>query len=365
MILRLPPSAFETRLGSPACRLFVLEQSMSLLAPTIQSPPYRLVPQGVVIASLMIGVAGLALVLAGWIPVQFSIATVFLFAGPHNWLEARYILGRLPARAGKLLGFFSLSFVGVVGLTFAFAFIPSYLRSGAQTVDYATAYAVWNTAFLLWVATLIQMRGNTNPRFDAGWVWPLAFLLIAGNWMLPFAFSMALVYLHPCMALVLLDRELKRSRPGWRPAYHILLLLLPIAIGILWFRLHDAPPLPGNDHLTTTIANHAGDWFFTNVSNHFLVALHTFLEMVHYGVWVLVIPLVGMRSWPWQLQTIPAARRSAVWKRGIGLFLLAGLSIVIVLWTCFLVDYGTTRYIYFVAALLHVLAEVPFLLRML
>ncbi len=42
-------------------------------------------------------------------PIAFSIATVFLFAGPHNWFEARYILGRLPAQAGKLWGFFTLS----------------------------------------------------------------------------------------------------------------------------------------------------------------------------------------------------------------------------------------------------------------
>ena len=44
--------------------------------------------------------------------------------------------------------------------------------------------------------------------------------------------------------------------------------------------------------------------------------------------------------------------------------LLVGLLVVVVLWACFLLDYGTTRYVYFVVALLHVLAEVPFLLRM-
>jgi hypothetical protein len=336
---------------------------MSMLAPPLPAPSRPAASQGVSLACAMIGLATLALVLAGWIPVQFSIATVFLFAGPHNWFEARYILGRLPARAGKLFGFFTLSFVGIIGLTLAFALIPSYLRYGAATVDYATAFAIWNTAFILWAATLIQMRSNTNPRFDAGWIWAVAFLLIAGNWREPFAFSMALVYLHPCMALVILDRELKKSRPHWRPAYHALLLLMPVYIAVLWFRLHDAPPLPGSDPLTSAITNHAGDWFFTSVSNHFLVALHTFLEMVHYGVWVLVIPLIGLRTWPWKLDTIPAARRSPSWKRGVGIFLLIGLSIVLVLWACFLVDYGTTRYIYFLAALLHVLAEIPFLLR--
>jgi len=336
---------------------------MSTVAAPMPVPSRPAVPQGATLAGAMIGLATLATVLAGWIPVEFSIATVFLFAGPHNWFEARYILGRLPARAGKLFGFFALSFAGIVGLTLSFALLPSYLNSAASILDYATGYAIWNTAFILWIATLVQMRGNTNPRFDAGWVWPAAFLIVAGNWLQPYAFSMAVVYLHPCMALVILDRELKKSRPGWRPAYHGLLLLLPICIAILWFRLHDAPPLPGDDTLTSAIAMHAGDWFFSGMSNHFLVALHTFLEMVHYGVWVLVIPLIGIRTLPWKLHTIPAARRSANWRRGVALFLLIGLSIVLLLWTCFLLDYGTTRRIYFLAALLHVLAEIPFLLR--
>src|SRR3954468_2141391 len=119
---------------------------MSTLAPPIPHLTRKL-PQGIVLAGIMLAIALAALILAGWIPVQFSIATVFLFAGPHNWFEARYIVGRLPARAGKLFGFFALSFVGIVGLTLSFALIPSYLRSGAATVDFATAYAIWNTAF--------------------------------------------------------------------------------------------------------------------------------------------------------------------------------------------------------------------------
>ncbi len=101
-----------------------------------------------------------------------------------------------------------------------------------------------------------------------------------------------------------------------------------------------------------------------SVSPYFLVAAHTFLEMVHYGVWVVLIPLVGMRSWPWQLKTIPAARRSRSWSHAVAAILLFGLSVVVVLWVCFGIDYETTRRVYFTVAMLHVLAEVPFFLRM-
>ncbi len=86
--------------------------------------------------------------------------------------------------------------------------------------------------------------------------------------------------------------------------------------------------------------------------------------MVHYGVWIVLIPLIGMRSWPWELHTIPAARRNASWARGVKWLLLFGLLVVLVLWVCFGIDYATTRSIYFTVAMLHVLAEVPFLLRM-
>jgi len=325
----------------------------------------ELADRGWPLAAGMVVLAIAAALLAGAIPIAFSIATVFLFAGPHNWMEARYILGRLPARTGKLTGFFAFSFVGIIGLTAMFALLPSYLQAhDSHPEDYATAYALWNTLTILWIAALIAMRGHTNPRFDAGWVWPLAFLLIAGNWLQPFLVSMAFVYLHPLMALWILDRELRRSRPHWRAAYHICLLSLPLLAFVLWFTLHDAPMLPGSDPVSLAITNHAGDWFFSAISNHFLVALHTFLEMVHYGIWILIIPLLGYRSAPWSLHTIPAARNSANWRRGVATLLLAGLFLVVVLWASFLIDYSATRYIYFVVAVTHVLTEIPFLLRM-
>jgi hypothetical protein len=67
-------------------------------------------------AAAALGPMRLSALLAGWAPLGFSIATVFLFAGPHNWAEARYFLTRLPARWGKLRGFCLFGSGGVVGL---------------------------------------------------------------------------------------------------------------------------------------------------------------------------------------------------------------------------------------------------------
>lgn len=330
----------------------------AIVTPTAQAPA-RL---GFAVVAL--GVALAAAVLAGWAPLQFSIVTVFLFAGPHNWLEFRYFLTRMPARWGRLRGFFLLAFTGILALTAGFAALLALGERGdVGDGTWATAYAALNTVLLLWVALLVHMRSRQNPRRDWGWVWPLALALVALTWMMPPLWGLALVYLHPLMAFWLLDRELRRSRPGWRPLLHACLLALPLFLAALWWRLADAPPLPGDDELLRRITRHAGAGVLTGVSSHLLVATHTFLEMLHYGVWIIAIPLVGLRAAPWRLQGVPLARRSAAWRRGLAVGLLAGLGVVVILWGCFLADYTTTRTVYFTAAVAHVLAEVPFLLR--
>ena len=93
------------------------------------------------------------------------------------------------------------------------------------------------------------------------------------------------------------------------------------------------------------------------------MATHTFLEMLHYSVWLVAIPLVGLRTAPWRLRAVPLARRSPSWHAAVTCGLAVGGAVVLLLWGCFLADYPLTRDVYFTAAMLHVLAEVPFLLR--
>ena len=57
------------------------------------------------------------------------------------------------------------------------------------------------------------------------------------------------------------------------------------------------------------------------------------------------------------------AWRSPSWKFALTAVLVVGVGVVLVLWCCFLANYPLTRDVYFTVALLHVLAEVPFLLR--
>jgi hypothetical protein len=136
-----------------------------------------------------------------------------------------------------------------------------------------------------------------------------------------------------------------------------------VFLGLLWWKLADRPSLAEENELVRRISAHAGADVLRGLSSHLLVATHTFLEMLHYGVWVVAIPLIGLRAPPWRLQQVPLARRSAAWGHAVALLLVASLGVVLLLWVGFLVDYTTTRTVYFTVAFLHVLAEAPFLLR--
>jgi len=302
--------------------------------------------------------------LAGWAPIGFSIVTVFLFAGPHNWMEARYFLSQMPARWGPLRGFFLTAIVGVLMLTLGFALLPHLGRAGRWTsAHWDIASATWNSVMIAWISALIVMRSQQHPRRDWNWALPICLTLIAGVWLWPQPWELAMVYLHPLVALWFLDRTLARRRPQWRAAYRATLLLIPIALLLIWLRASDAPPLVGQDMLALRITHHAGAGLLTDVSPWALVATHTFLEMLHYGVWIVAVPLVGLRAWPTTLGSVPLARRSYSWRWGVRGVLAVGAIVVLGLWASFLSDYSMTRDVYFTIAIAHVLAEVPFLLR--
>lgn len=321
--------------------------------------------------------------LAGWMPLRFSIVTVFLFAGPHNLFELRYFLSRLPARLGRSRNFFALAFAGVAFLLAAYAALPFLAHaSGWDGDEWTMAVGVWNSLLILWFAALVWMRGRQSPRRDWSWSFAVAFALAGANWLAPQMFSLGLVYLHPLVALWFLDRHLRRTRPAWRRAYHLCLATLPFFLGLLWWQLADAPALAatagggsiGDDALALRITRHAGSEILAGVSSHLLVSTHVFLETIHYSVWLLALPLArvgrggddGDGSAPWRVASLPLVRRArGGWPRVIRAALVVSAACVVLLWLAFLADYSTTRDLYFTLAMAHVLAEAPFLLRML
>lgn len=316
-------------------------------------------------AAIVVGSALLSAAFASWVPLQASILTVFLFAGPHNWFELRYFLMRLPVRFGRSRNFFLVAFGGIFALTFAYVSLPAlYYANLWSGANWTTAIAWWNTALLLWIGALVLMRGRQTSRRDWSWALPVAFVLCAVNWLRPDLFSLAIVYIHPLVALWFLDRHLRRKKPEWLGTYRRCLMFLPLLLGAMLWQLSRTPSLADDNGLFWRITQHAGAQLLPNVSSHMLVTTHVFLEMLHYGVWIVALPLIGATGAIWKVNSIPVANHTRGFPKLISGILVFSLFVIAVLWLGFSMNYTATRDIYFTVAIAHVLAEAPFLLRM-
>jgi len=318
-----------------------------------------------IFAATVISAGLISAALASWLPLQMSIVTVFLFAGPHNWFEARYFLMRLPARFGRSRNFFMLAFGGIGVLTAAYISLPAlYYANIWSGANWPNAIAIWNTAMLLWIGALVVMRGKQKANRDWFWVLPVIFVLCSLNWAAPELFSLAFVYVHPLIALWFFDRHLRRTKPEWLRIYQRCLMFLPLLAAAMLWQLSRTQPLADDNGLFWRITQHAGAELLPNVSSHMLVSMHVFLEMLHYGVWIFALPLIGASGAIWQVKSIPLAKHSRGFPKLMAAILLCGLFAVALLWFGFSVNYTLTRDIYFTIAMAHVLAEAPFLLRM-
>jgi len=276
----------------------------------------------------------LAAALAALFPVALSVGAVFLFAGPHNWLEARYFASRMPVRWGKQRGFFLTALAGVIGLSATFSFVP---------VD----RSFWHAALVGWALLLVRM---VRPEAllalaPAALAWA-AFALLA-----PVYADLTLVYLHPLAALWFVRRQIVKSRPQWSPQFRVIALALPLlAIFVVSAR--------AGQPVTSAVQFQS---FVPLANSPALLALHAFLELLHYGAWVMLLPAIGLASAPWDLRAIPLIRHRLGWPKLVSGSLLIGAALVALLWILFALDFETTRRVYFSIAIIHVLAEVPLL----
>lgn len=313
------------------------------------------------------GISSVAAIAIGSFPLQASIATIFLFAGVHNWLEFRYFVGRMPLRWGRSAPFYCMAIGGVLFL--AGLYWVAYAGSGTwlwNNKEWSLFVSVWNSLLIAWVLILYSMR-KRNAKVSRVWLLLLsvAFLASSFAWLAPLYCSLALVFLHPLIAMWFLERQIRRTKREWLRAYQWCLLTVPMFIVVLAVWLSFQPNLPDEQELFWRIAQHAGSQLFPAVSSHLLVTIHVFLETIHYFVWLLLIPLVDRRSIPWRFREIPLLSNARGLPKLIGAILALGAMVAIALWFGFFVDYTTTRDIYFAVAILHVLAEFPFLIKML
>ena len=319
-----------------------------------------------IFALLFIVFCVLSATLIGSFPLTASIVTIFLFAGVHNFFEFRYFAARMPLRWGKSRLFYTVGIGGVLLLTSVYLMI--YFGSGNwfwSANNWQILVSVWNTAFVLWIGMLLYIRGRQKPNADWTIAFAVAFLLAGLAWLVPNYWSLSLVYLHPLAAIYFLERQIRRTKKEWLKSYHFCLLTIPFFVAALYFAFANSPNLAEENSLFSRITRHAGSGILTNVSSHFLVAAHVFLETIHYTVWILLIPLVDRRAIPWKLNEIPLLTNREGFPKLVSIALILGLSLIFILWLGFSLDYETTRDVYFAFAIAHVLAEMPFLIKML
>jgi len=331
-------------------------------------PSARALPNARVFASIVVLCMLASAAFASWLPLQISIVTLFLFAGPHNWFEFRYFLMRLPVRFGRSRNFFLTAFAGLGVLTIAYVSLPLLYNARLWSDEaWSTVIATWNSLLLFWLVLLVWLR--SKQKLHANWTWtiPAGIALCSLNWLAPDTFSLAIVYIHPLIALWFLDRHLRRTRPAWLRAYRRCLCLLPFVLAAMIWQLSQTTPLLDSNGLFWRITQHSGAQVLPQVSSHLLVSVHMFLEMLHYGVWIVALPRIG--RWAnakfWDIKTVPVARHPKGFPRVVAGVMMLAVVVVVVLWFGFSVDYSTTRDVYFTIAIAHVLAEAPFLLRML
>ena len=215
-----------------------MERTFQLEAARWRAARQQRVPGSRVFTGAIVGCLLTAAVFASWLPLQVSIVTVFLFAGPHNWFEFRYFLLRLPARFGRSRKFFVTTFAGLGVLTVTYVSLPFvYEHASWSGETWLSVLATWNTLLLAWLAMLIHLRGKQKRTSDWTWTIPVLLALAALNWLGPEFFSLALVYVHPLIALWFLDRQLKRTRPEWLKIYRRCLCLVPVVLAVMIWRL--------------------------------------------------------------------------------------------------------------------------------
>lgn len=267
-------------------------------------------------------------------PIQFSIAIVFLFAAPHNWMELRYCLSRLPSKLGPMKPFFATSFVGLALLFSTYIALVLCARTGMLDANSAVPLlTTWNVSLIAWCVLLAVSRWRTsNARFVTVMVAAVALTasVISPRW-----FSLLLVYAHPLIALFVLERELCRTRRSWLPTYRKCLFVIPVVVVGLLLSLSGSESLPCTNLLEKQIMRHAGSSVLPDVSSHLLVSLHTFLEMLHYGVWCVAIPVATGAISKWKVETVPALASIPPLQKVAALVMLLSTLAVVGFWIGF------------------------------
>ncbi len=314
-------------------------------------------------ASIFLVVA--SVLLAGLSPVLFSVAIVVVFGAPHNWVEFRYVLSRLPSRLGPFRGFFLTSFIGAILLCITEIVMMFLVQENAISVALARQLVlIWNEFLILWIFALSFSRYPKSLKETALIGGSLTAIMTEPGSLPPQVFTLAIVYVHPAVGLWIFERELRRTRKSWLKTYHLCMLTVPAAVLLLIFWLSGTTYDAAYARSLSELSGNVGTNLFKSASPAVLLAVYGFLQMVHYGVWVFAMPL-ATRSWErWRFDRLPALKNRLIVRTLCGYVFGLGAVALCAFWVGFKLDYASTMNLYVFLSTLHVLAEVPFMFWM-
>ena len=307
--------------------------------------------------------------LAAYTPIWFTLITVCAFGAPHNYAEFRYFLSRLPSRFGPLRGFFTTAFAGAIVLCLLQILLTRlFLRNAATNPGARPALLCWNELLILWMFALSLLRYRSRDKS----LWSLviengmyAALATVANSLSAAAFSISLTYLHPLLGLWILERELQRTRKSWVTVYRWCLLSIPVAAVAILTTLNNSHIANPSIQLVGTLnGNSLGAQLFPTASTTSLLALFGFLQMVHYGVWLIAIP-IATQSWNrWRIDRLPVLAKKPSLRPLIIAACALGVLGILFFWCGYALDYDDVNEIYITITTLHVMAEIPFIFWM-
>ena len=169
-------------------------------------------------------------------------------------------------------------------------------------------------------------------------------------------FVLGIEVAHPLLALVILGQELYAFRRPERRYYPQVLAAVPIGLAVLLAGL-SARGYIGPSEIRS--------FFLATPGSPLFLATHTYLELIHYVVWIGLLPLLAQLTQRGNIKVYPFLKKSAGRLRAARQLLLLGAVLACVLWWGFTQDFELTRDLYFRIAIFHVLVEFPFLMRLL
>ena len=299
----------------------------------------------------------------GSFPLAASIVTIFAFAGIHNFMEFRYFAARMPLRWGRSRLYYSVGIGGVIVL--AAAYLTLYFASGnwLWSVDNWASRGRPGIRHLSYGSDCSSICEENSGRKATGHgpFPPRSCSPLSPGWCRSTGASPSFTFTRSSRCGFSNAKSAAQNPNGCVRIIFALRRYLFLS-GLWLFHCQTAESVRGDKPL---LADHAARGQ-RDITRHFepLSGCDPRISRID-PLFCMDIadPARRPQGHPVEDERIPLFANRRIPKAGRRGNLLS--LILVVFWAGFSVDYTTTRDIYFAFAIAHVLAEFPFLIKML